>query len=110
MGQEMADLVVLEVYNALSNVWIYNKKAKLHNKESFCLYSDKANIILYCIELIIKNNVKSIRFFINEDEKNNTLFIVRFKFLGKRFEQNSFSFHLPLIYKNLIYNKLKEIN
>ena len=108
MEQETVDLVVQEVYNHLSNAWLYNKKAKLHNKNSFCFYSDKANIIIKCIELINKNHIKNIKYIINDDKFNNLVFIVRFKFLNNDFEKNSFSFHLPLIYKNVIYNRIRE--
>lgn len=104
MEQEMVDSVVQEVYNNLYTAWLYNKKAKVRNNKSFCFYYDKYKIILDCIKKIENNNIKEIKYRVEDVEDDPSLIIVRFKFLKNDFNKNSFSFHLPKIYKKIIKN------
>ena len=102
MQQEMVDSVVQEIYNDLSIARMYNRKSKLYNFSSAKLYSEKANIIIKCIDLIKKNNINCIRYKVSKDRDNDELIYIKFSILDKSFEYNGFSFHLPKIYEKLI--------
>ena len=98
---EMADSVVQEIYNDLSLAWVYNKKSKVRHNNYLKLYSDKANIIAKCIKLINDNHIEQVKYRISEQDD---MLLISFKFYGIKVKHNSFSYHLPKIYRNILTN------